>query len=204
MIIFLNGCSSSGKSTIAKAIQHLEEKPWLLIGIDTVFHMMPAQYIGVGEKAHEGFQFIPDHDEEGPLMKVQSGPWGKALARSLPEVIQVLANDGHNLIIDEVLLTSEVLQAYVQALSHHRVYFTGVMCDLSTLKEREILRGDRAWGLGRDQMNRVHQPPIIYDFTVDTTNTSSFTCAKQILAFITNTPDPSSFRRLYEIFARRP
>jgi len=36
MIIFLNGCSSAGKSTIARAIQHLSEKPLLLIGIDNM------------------------------------------------------------------------------------------------------------------------------------------------------------------------
>ncbi len=50
MIIFLNGCSSAGKTTIARAIQHLSEKPWLLIGIDTFFQMMPSAYVGFGEK----------------------------------------------------------------------------------------------------------------------------------------------------------
>lgn len=37
MIVFLNGCSSSGKTMVGKAIQHLSDKPWLLLGIDTFF-----------------------------------------------------------------------------------------------------------------------------------------------------------------------
>jgi chloramphenicol 3-O phosphotransferase len=53
MIIFLNGCSSSGKTTIAKAIQHLSDEPWLLLGIDTFFHMMPSKYVGFGALLHK-------------------------------------------------------------------------------------------------------------------------------------------------------
>ena len=58
MIIFLNGVSSSGKSTIAKGLQHLSENPLLTIGIDTFLDMMPAQYLYTGPKASEGFQFV--------------------------------------------------------------------------------------------------------------------------------------------------
>lgn len=199
MIIFLNGCSSAGKSTIAKAIQYLDEKPWLLVGIDTFFQMMPSQYVGFGAKAAEGFHFIAESDEEGPLMRIESGPFGKAVVQSAPKVVQTLARDGHNLIVDEVLFTLEELQSYMEALSDQTVYFVGVMCDVKSLQEREILRGNRAMGLGRDQINRVHQPPITYDLTVDTTNTSAFSCAEQILSFIQQTPTPQAFRQLRQL-----
>lgn len=105
MIILLNGCSSSGKTTIAKAIQHLSEEPWLLLGIDTFFHMMPSKYVGFGEKAAEGYHFIPGQDEEGPLMGIESGSFGNAVMDSIPKVVQSLAGDAHNLIVDEVLRT---------------------------------------------------------------------------------------------------
>src|SRR4051794_25611349 len=103
MILFLNGCSSSGKSTLAKAIQHLSDMPWLLLGIDTFFHMMPSKYVGFGEKASEGYRFVPGQDEGSPVMRVESGVFGKAVTQSIPKVVQSLAKDGHNLVVDEVL-----------------------------------------------------------------------------------------------------
>lgn len=195
MIIFLNGCSSAGKSTLARAIQLLSEKPYLLIGIDTFFHMMPAAYVGFGEKAEQGFHFIPERDDLGPLMRIENGPYGKAIGSTIPKVIQTLADDGHDIILDEVLFGDESLNRYVQALKDHTVYFIGVMCDLEVLREREILRGDRALGLGRDQIGRVHPPERSYDMIVDTTYTSAFDCGKAILKFIGENPNPQSFKQ---------
>ena len=102
MILFLNGCSSSGKSTLSRAIQHLSDQPWLCLGIDTFFQMMPSKYVGFGEKAHEGFHFVAGQDAEGPIMHVQNGAFGQAVCRSIPKVVQTLAHDGHHLIIDAV------------------------------------------------------------------------------------------------------
>lgn len=195
MIILLNGCSSAGKSTLARAIQFLSEKPYLLIGIDTFFHMLPASYVGFGDKADQGFHFIPEHDDLGPLMRIENGPYGKAIGNTTPKVIKTIADDGHDIILDEVFFGDESLNRYVQALKDHTVYFIGVMCDLKTLQEREILRGDRALGLGRDQIGRVHAPERSYDMTVDTTCTSAFECGKAILKFIDENPNPQSFRQ---------
>lgn len=195
MIILLNGCSSAGKSTLARALQFLSERPYLLIGIDTFFHMLPASYVGFGDKADQGFHFIPEHDDLGPLMRIENGPYGKAIGNTIPKVIKTIADDGHDIILDEVFFGDESLNRYVQALKDHTVYFIGVMCDLKTLQEREILRGDRALGLGRDQIGRVHTPERSYDMTVDTTCTSAFECGKAILKFIDENPNPESFRQ---------
>lgn len=194
MIIFLNGCSSSGKTTIAKAIQHLSDKPWLLLGIDTFFHMMPSKYVGFGEKASEGYNFIPGQDEDGPLMNIKVGPFGRMVTQSIPKVAQSLVRDGHNLIIDEVLRTDDELEDYERALASHTVYFIGVMCDLKDMQKREILRGDRALGLARGQMTSVHGLSRPYDLTVNTTTKSAFYCAEEILCFIRNIPNPQSFK----------
>lgn len=195
MIILLNGCSSAGKSTLARALQFLSEKPYLLIGIDTFFHMIPAAYVGFGDKADQGFHFIPEHDDLGPLMRIENGPYGKAIGNTIPKVIKTLADDGHDIILDEVFFGEESLNRYVEALKDHTVYFIGVMCDLKVLQEREILRGDRALGLGRDQIGRVHTPERSYDMTVDTTCISAFDCGKAILKFIDENPNPQSFRQ---------
>ena len=49
-IILLNGCGSSGKSSIAKSFQHLSEQPWLHVGMDMLIDMMPEQFIGFGRE----------------------------------------------------------------------------------------------------------------------------------------------------------
>lgn len=195
MIIFLNGCSSSGKTMVAKAIQHISDQPWLLIGIDTFFQMLPTKYVGFGDKAHEGYHFVPKQDQEGPLMHVETGPIGKALTQSMPRVIQSLVEDGHNLIVDEVLFSDEELERYVQALAKDTVYFVGVMCDLQTLQERELLREDRAIGLGRDQYMHVHDRQFPYDLMINTTRNSAFVCAQEIMDYMKQHPNPKAFKQ---------
>ncbi|GAA1551717.1 hypothetical protein GCM10009789_01840 [Kribbella sancticallisti] len=42
-VIFLNGPSSAGKTTLGKALQDTLDEPYLLMGLDTCFAMVPAQ-----------------------------------------------------------------------------------------------------------------------------------------------------------------
>ena len=65
-IIFLNGSSSSGKTTLARAIQDLSDEPWMCIGIDTLIDLMPLRYVYLGDKTDVGyFKFIPHKNENG-------------------------------------------------------------------------------------------------------------------------------------------
>lgn len=200
MIIFLNGATSSGKTNIAKAIQHLDAVPWLTLGIDTMINMMPAKYWAGGEKASEGFNFIPGEDDQGPIMTLQIGSFGRKVDKAIVDIAELLSTQGFNLLIDEVLIGDESLKNYVQKLSKFTVYFVGVHCDQKILEEREILRGDRFVGSGRDQMKRCHGPTRSYDIEVDTTHHSSFECAKKILAFIAKEPEPKGFKKLSNKF----
>ncbi len=43
-IIFLNGCGSVGKTSIARSIQHLSKDSWLTFGVDSFINMMPCSY----------------------------------------------------------------------------------------------------------------------------------------------------------------
>jgi len=103
-IIFLNGCSSVGKTSLIKAIQHLSEEPYLTFGVDTLFVTMPSKYLPGGEKSSEGIQFVPGIDQKGfPVTEVKSGSYGKKVSSSIPKIIKQLVDDGHNLILDEVI-----------------------------------------------------------------------------------------------------
>lgn len=193
MIIFLNGATSSGKTNIVKAIQYLDDKPWLTLGIDTLINMMPSKYLAGGEKADEGFNFIPSEDELGPIMALQIGQFGNKVASAIPEIAQMLSRKKFNLIIDEVLIDDNELKQYVNALSQDTVYFVGVYCNQEILEEREILRGDRFIGSGRDQMKRCHRSSKYYDMHVDTSHHSPFECARQILNYIAEESKPKGF-----------
>lgn len=194
-IIFLNGCGSSGKTSIARAIQHLSKDLWLTFGIDTFINMTPPPSNDKEEAGY--FSFVPGKNERGQTMRVETGPKGEQLFGIMPEFANLLANRGNNIIIDEVLFDDTHLKSYINALQNHTVYFVGVFCELEAMQEREILRGDRAIGLSNDQIDRVHIGLREYDLKVDTTNTSAFNVAKQILTFVDSTETPEGFINMH-------
>ncbi len=196
MIIFFNGCASSGKSTLIKAFQYKAESPWLAVGIDTFWAMMPANYIMYGPRSHDGFYYVPGVDGQGQTMEVKNGAFGMQVMRTIPQVIHTMAANNLNLLIDEVVLEEELLRGYVKSLADQKVYFIWISCDLKTLEEREFLRGNRGQGLARTQMKIVPTLDWPYDFTIDTTNVSPFDCAQKIKQVVDATPQPFAFKEL--------
>ncbi|HJD64249.1 MAG TPA: chloramphenicol phosphotransferase CPT family protein [Rickettsia endosymbiont of Sericostoma sp.] len=191
-IIFLNGCGSAGKTSIARSIQHLSKDSWLTFGVDSFINMMPCSYND--KVSTEYFTFVSGTNDRGATMRVESGEKGEQLFGVMPDFANLLASRGNNIIIDEVLLDDSGLKSYIKTLSSYIVYFVGVFCDLSVMQEREILRCDRAIGLSNDQIDRVHASSLReYDLTVDTTSKTAFANAKQILEFVDNNPAPQGF-----------
>jgi len=198
MIIFFNGASSSGKTTIARAIQHLApSSKFLIIGQDNFIKMMPYGMLGFSQFAKEGFFFeYLNKSSLDPRIRIKTGDFGKQIIEAAAQTANVLANLGFNLIIDEVLLDPNYLNSYLKNLKNHTVYFIKVFCELKILREREILRGDRSWGLADDQFHNLHRPEFIYDFTIDTSFLPSFEVAKALLSFIENNEQPQSFKTM--------
>lgn len=139
VFIFLNGCSSTGKSSLTKAMQYLSEKPWLNLGIDIPIDAMSVKYIAAGEKAVERFCFVSSLDQEGfPIVKVETGFYGKKVSNSIPKVVKQLVDDGHNLIIDEVNWDKKDLENYTSILKNHSIFFVEVYCKLPVMEKRKI------------------------------------------------------------------
>ncbi|WP_341762451.1 phosphotransferase-like protein [Candidatus Tisiphia endosymbiont of Melanophora roralis] len=196
-IIFLNGCGSAGKTSIARAIQYLSKDSWLTFGIDTFISMLPHSPDDKPDARY--FTFVPGMNDRGPTMRVETKPKGEQLFGLMPDFANLLASRNNNLIIDEVLFEDACLKSYIKSLNGYIVYFVGVFCDLSVMQEREILRCDRAIGLSNDQIDRVHAGSLReYDLTVDTTSKSPFEIAKQILAFVEENPMPQGFMTMHE------
>lgn len=189
-IILLNGSSSAGKSSVAKAIQYLSDVSWLHIGIDTFIDMIPRKFLD------HYFSFEESSNDRGPLVNIKEYPLGHEFFVNTPSVVAALANITQYVIVDEVITDAPTLTSYAQHLTNHKVYFIGVLCSLEVMQEREYLRGNRAIGLANGYIDRVHWAKEYYDLEVDTTHTSSFNVACEILQFVEKTLEPKGFRSI--------
>lgn len=191
-IIFLNGCGSAGKTSIARALQSISPDLWITFGVDTFISIATT---GNPKKDSQYLTATPGKNNRGPTLHVGYGPKAAQLFGAMPGFAALLADTGNNIIIDEVLFTPEALHAYADALKYHTVYYVGVFCDLKVMQEREIVRRDRSIGLSNDQVDRIHTSDIAhYDIIVDTTHDSPFTIAQHILTFISENPKPQGFK----------
>jgi chloramphenicol 3-O phosphotransferase len=54
-VILLHGTSSSGKTTVARAVQQLSGEPWVHLGIDAFWNALDERWMEHGRRAAEGF-----------------------------------------------------------------------------------------------------------------------------------------------------
>ena len=73
----MNGCSSAGKTTLAKEIQNLSEEKCLYVGIDTLFGAMPKKIVGFDQKSEEGFRYVID-PKTGKLTEMKVSRWANS------------------------------------------------------------------------------------------------------------------------------
>lgn len=159
-ILLLNGASSSGKTSLAKALQYLLESPYLYLGLDTFIDMFPDGYGDVEDK------FLQEINR-------------KHILSAMNTCIVSLADSGYNLIIDHVLDERDSEKEILSQLSSFHVMFIGIRCPLEILEKREKSRGDRQIGLAKSQYDTVHSNKA-YDLEVDTNLYNSTECACRI------------------------
>lgn len=160
-LIFLNGATSSGKTSIARALQKQLARPYCVTGIDDAFAMLPGRL----HNNRDGFFF--DRDECG-LVRLNFGPIGLACLKAHHRSVAAIARSGIDLICDEVILSDELRQDWLDVLDGVPTAFVGVHCSLDELERREINRGDRVIGQTRGQFAIVHAK-MRYDIEVDST-----------------------------------
>lgn len=192
----LNGTSSSGKTALARALQQRWPRPLLHLGTDTAIGMLPPPLVGRKPSARDGFEFFDDTDEHGPVVRVRCGPVARKLQRSFARAARLLADRGHDLVLDLVLFEKAALLDYVHCLHGHPTYLIGVVCELAVLEARERARGDRFRNLARTQRGPVHEFRRYYDFEVDTSTTGAGELARAIVAFIEAQPAPGALATL--------
>lgn len=174
-IVLLNGISSAGKSTLAKALQDIAGEPFLHVEMDVFLGMMPRRYANHSD----AFAFLPQASAI-PEVAVVTGPYGASLMRGMRRSIVALAAEGLSIIVDDVVLDGDISD-YRELSFGFDLIVIGVKCDLQIAEDRERQRGDRDIGLARWQHPRVHEG-IDYDLVVDTSLSSPLQCAEAIRA----------------------
>jgi chloramphenicol 3-O phosphotransferase len=168
-IIFLNGVSSCGKTTLGWKLQELAKSHYYLISQDQFAEMWPAP-----------FWFQNPEKEFNHTMSM------------MYKTIAMFASSGENMIIDHVLLNNErlksdngegTLQDFKKQLADFKIVYVHVTCPIDELRIREKERGDREVGNAEKQLLYL-DPQEGYDITVDTFNTSIDECARKILKLI--------------------
>jgi chloramphenicol 3-O phosphotransferase len=169
-VIYLNGPSSVGKTTLARALQNSLKKPFLLIGIDKIIGMMPPHMNDwETEKNMSGFNWEAVKDNAGNIVsyKLHTGEYGKKIVQMLKDISIMLLRTGHFLIIDDVSFGKKQVYEWRHALQDFDVLWVGVTAPLEIIEERERMRGNRKIGSARWQFEHVHRD-VKYDLMVNT------------------------------------
>lgn len=218
-IVLLNGTSSAGKSTLAKALQAIMETPSLPIGIDHFLPRLPSRLLTVAEEGggatSDEFLMVYRGDATqataqveggeviyglGTLVEVRLGPKAVALMGGMYRSIAALADSGIDVIVDDVIHDRRVLREAVRSLPPERVLFVGLHLPREVAEQRERERGERGPGGALAFYDRVHAHGL-YDLELDTSTASPAACAAQIKDALINGHPLTAFARLAQIFA---
>jgi len=182
-IIILNGTSSSGKTSIVRALQDILEEPFLDAGIDKFIWMLPRRYLD-----------RPLWDEVLGLA-TEAGVVGHCLMSGMHQSIAALSRAGNNVVAEHVLVERQWLEECARLFGELPTLFVGVHCALEVLERREAARKDRTLGQARAQYPWVHAHGV-YDMEVDTSEASAEACAQQIKRRLEDSGFGDAFKRL--------
>lgn len=172
-VVFLNGPSSSGKSSLAHGLQHRLAVPFIFFPEDMFFSGLPSREYS---------------DAEGYL-------YGSRLYNGFTQCVRTMVESENHVIVDTVAWNPGSLAGFVNALWNLKVYAVGIHCDLAILEERERLRGDRSMGLARRQYGKVHQNAL-YDIEIDTSVADIDACARRVADGMMAPATPHAFARM--------
>ncbi len=178
-VILLNGTSSSGKTTLAKALQDRLTEPYMCVSVDGFFHLYPDRFLQ------------PTTQEEADII-INLIP---AVISGMHRSVAALAQSGNNILVDHVMQEDRWLGECVETWSGLEVLFVGVKCPLDITEKREKERGDRTIGTAREQFDRVHAHNC-YDLELDTSVLTVDQGVTSILELLQNKPEEFAFQKL--------
>ena len=191
-IIFLNGSSSAGKTTLAVMLQQLLEEPYQHIALDQFRDGMPGRFRGLnspdGTPGARGLNVVPIQREGDLVTQIRFGDHGEQVLRGMRRAVAAFARAGNHVIIDDLLFKPEYLHDYAIALEGLQAWFIGVRCTLDEVNRREAQRSGRFPGTATSHYHEIHAHGGDYDLEVDTSHTSPRACAERIVERLKTKP----------------
>ena len=170
-IIVLNGTSSSGKTSLAKALQRKSALPLHHVPLDAFRGMEPPGYWDGWEER-----------DEASRREMMS-----ALCGAMYAAVLQFSRHGQQVVLDVALTNPHARGLLVEYLEGWPVYLVGVHCSLRELERRERARGDRSIGLAASQAGWIHRR-MAYDLHVDTTDRTPEDVAASVLDWLAGSP----------------
>lgn len=137
-VILLNGASSSGKSTLARATQARLPVPFWHYSIDDLIRaeVLPQGRIDGGEFPWSGLR--------------------NSFFEGFHRSIAAIAEAGNNLLVEHIIETREWMDRLIRLLSGYDVFTVGLHCPPPELERREAARGNRGIGEARADFQIAH------------------------------------------------
>ena len=175
-IIFLNGVSSSGKTTLAKALQERLTEPFFLVASDTFIDMLPEKY--------------NNPDKPGGISSCL-----KAIAM-MHHTIKFFSDMGANVVAEHIFHYKDWVDECAELLHEYPALLVSVICPVEELRRREKERGDRDIGRAEIQLQRGYSLDT-YDITVDTFKNTTKECVDKIIEMLNCSDSFTAFKKLW-------
>lgn len=167
-IIFLNGTSSAGKSSIARELRKILPRNFC--------------YFASDQLADAGFRALDRSDAER-----------QRFFDGFHHAIAAFADRGNDMVVEHIVEEQHWVDDLTRLLAPFEVFWIGIHCDLETLRERERLRGDRTIGEAEYHF-KTHQY-VAYDAEVAGTTPPHETAAEIHRLWLARNPPPSTMAR---------
>jgi chloramphenicol 3-O phosphotransferase len=179
-IVFLNGVSSSGKTTLSKALQERSPDQYFLLPSDILNEISPQK----NSRSYD--------------VRFEADP--RAVMTAFFGCVKAFSDNDLNVIVDTIF-TKDAHFALENCLnvfpdSDYPVLFVHVTCPLEELRRREKERGDRRIGWGESLLTKL-DPQETYDITVNTFDHTIDECADRIMELVDYPERFTAFRTLW-------
>lgn len=181
-VIFLNGTSSSGKTTLAKELQAVLDPLYFHLQLD---HLNQQNLSDLG-RAHR-----------------TNNEWRIAHQRMVLGFylsVAAFASAGNHVIVDQLFGERWRLLACLDAFAGYDVVLVAIHCPVEELDRRERARGNRGRGRAAAQIDLVHAQ-MQYDVEVDTSRQTARECALAISDYLAAGRRLRAFDRLRQALA---
>lgn len=192
-VILINGTSSAGKTSLAKAIQTLSSSAYQIVSLDQFRDGLPDRFRGLNSSSEHpgarGLNVIAKQYNGKTLAEIRFGDYGQRVLTGMRQSIVTLAKLDINVLVDDLVNYRLAAEEYARFLAPLDTTVIGVHCELNELYRREERREGRFPGTAEAMLQSVHEW-MQYDIEVDTSNITIHDEAELVLQEMEQPKEP--------------